>query len=72
MSSHHSKKWLNSHHDQVDAGRTRQLERQAERLERFLAGREEAQSEYRCMLIFGFICFAYTTLATALYLGYVI
>lgn len=72
MSSHHPRKWFNLHHEQVNAGRVRRLERQAERLRHFLSGREEARFEYQCMLIFGFICFAYTMIATAVYTGYVI
>ena len=72
MSSHHSQKFFNLHYDQVEAGRARRLQRKAERLQDFLTGREEARLEYRCMLVFGFICFAYTMIATAVYLGYII
>ena len=72
MSSHHSKKFFNLHHDQVNAGRAKRLERQIERLQGFLSGREEARLEYNCILVFGFICFAYTMIATAVYLGYII
>ena len=72
MSSHHSQKFFNLHHDQVNAGQARRQERQAERLQSFLSGRKETRFEYRCVLIFGFICFAYTMIATAVYLGYII
>lgn len=72
MSSHHSQKFFNLYHDQVNAGRAKRLQRQAERLQGFLSGREEARFEYRCMLVFGFIWFSYMNLATAVYLGYII
>ena len=72
MSSHHSQKCVNLHHAQVNAGRARRLQYQADRLKGFLIGREEARFDYSCMLVFGFICFSYTTLATAVYMGYII
>lgn len=72
MSSHHSQRCFNLHHDQVSAGKVRRLQRQAERLQGFLVSRAEAHFEYNCMLVFGFICFAYTMFASAVYLGYII
>lgn len=72
MSSHHSQKFFNLHHDQVNAGRARGLQHQTDKLQRFLSGREEARFEYRCMLVFGFIWFSYMNLATAVYLGYIL
>jgi len=72
MSSHHSQEYFNLHHDQVNAGRARRLQRQAERLHSFLTMRKQLRLEYNCMLSFGFICFAYTMLATPFYLRYVL
>lgn len=72
MSSHHKQRFFNLHHDQVNAGHLRKMERQAARLQRFLTGREEAQLEYRWMQIFGFICFAYMQFATVAYMWYIL
>lgn len=72
MSSHHSQRNINLHHDQVSAGRARRLQRQANKLQCFLTGREEARFDYKCMLVFSFICFAYIEIATAVYLGYIL
>ena len=72
MSSHHSQRAFNLHHDQVAAGRVRRLQRQTDRLQRYLAGREEARAEYQCMLVFGFIGFAYIMLMTAAYMEYIL
>lgn len=72
MSSHHSQEYTNRHHDQVNAGKARRLQHQAERLQGFLAMRKQLRLEYNCVLVFGFICFAYTQIATAVYLGYII
>ena len=71
MSNHHSQKSINLHHGQVSAGRGRRQQRQDARLQNFLSLREQLRLEYNFMLACGFICFAYTTLATAVYLGYV-
>lgn len=60
------------HHDQVNAGRAKRLQRQTDRLQNFLTGREEARFDYKCILVFSFICFAYTMIATVAYLGYII
>jgi len=67
MSSHHSQKFFNTHHDQVTAGKARRLQYQAERLEHYLTTRKQLRMEYNFMLVCGFICFAYTVLATPLY-----
>lgn len=72
MSSHHSQKTIKLHHDQVNAGRARRVQRQIDRTFKYLAGREEARMEYRYMQGFGFLCFAYTMLATAIYLGWIL
>ena len=72
MSSHCSQRNMNLHHNQVDAGRARRLQRQADRLQCFLSGREEARFDYKCVLAFSFICFAYTMIATVAYLGYIL
>lgn len=72
MSCHHSQKSINLHHDQVNARRNRQFQRQAERLQSFLNGREEARFEYNCVLVFGFIYFSYISIASAIYTGYIL
>ena len=72
MSSHNTQKFFNLHHDQVNAGRARRLQCQANRLQCFLNDRAEARFDYKCMLGFSFICFAYTMIATAAYLGYIL
>ena len=72
MSSHHSEKCFNLHHNQVNAGKARREQRQVERLRSFLEGREQLKMEYNCMLGIGFICFAYTILATAVYLPWLV
>jgi len=72
MASHHTQRFFNLHHDQIAASRIRRLQRQIDRTRRYLAEREEARMEYHCMLVFGFISFAYTMLATALYLDYLL
>jgi len=72
MSSHHSQECFNLHHSQVNAGKARRLQHQAERLHSFLTVRKQLRLEYNCVLVFSFICFAYTMLATSVYLGYII
>ncbi len=72
MSSHHSQECFNLHHDQVNAGKARREQRQWNRLQNFLELREQLKMEYNCVLVFSFICFAYTMIATSVYLGYII
>ena len=72
MSSHHSQKFFSLHHYQVNNGRARQLQRQAERLQCFLTGRAEARAEYNCVLVLSFIWFSYMNIGTAVYLGYIV
>ena len=72
MSNHYSQRSINLHHQQVNTGRARRLHHQANRLQRFLDGREEARFDYKCILVFSFICFAYTMIATVAYLGYIL
>ena len=72
MSSHHSQKSINLHHEQVAAGRDRGLRRQANRVQNFLVMRSRLRFEYNFTLVCGFVLFAYTTLATALYTGRII
>lgn len=72
MSSHHSQRWFNLHHNQVNAGRERRGQRQWERHENYMATRGEARREYGFMLCCGFICFAYIMFAIPAYLGYVL
>jgi len=69
MSCHRSQRSINLHHDQVNAGRTRHWQRQVDRAQDFLSTREQLRLEYDSMLVCGFICFAYTAIATAVYLG---
>lgn len=68
MSSHHSQEYFNLHHDQVNASKARREQRQMDRLHNFLEMRKQLRAEYNCMLGIGFICFAYTMFATAVYL----
>jgi len=72
MSSHHSQKAINLHHNQVSAGRVRRLQRQEERMQNYLGMRKQLRMEYNFMLVCGFICFAYTMIATAVYTGYIL
>ena len=72
MSSHHSEQFFNLHHDQVNTGKARQLQRHLDRLQNFLETRKQLRMEHNCMLGFGFICFAYIMLATPFYLMHVL
>lgn len=72
MSSHRSQRCTNLHHNQVNMGKARRVQHQIDRLQNFLEMRKELKMEYDCMLSFGFICFAYTMIATSIYLGYII
>lgn len=72
MSSHHSEECFNLHHDQVNASKARKLKHHTERLQNFLGMRKQLRMEYDCMRSFGFVCFAYTMLATPVYLKYVL
>ncbi len=72
MSCHHSQKTINRHHDQVNAGRIRKQQRQEDRHQRYLAIRDEATITNQLVTAFAFICFAYTAIASAVYLGYLI
>lgn len=72
MSSHHSQGSINLHHDQVTAGKARRLQRQADRRSAFLAMREQFRFEHNFVLVMEFICFAYTAIATSVYMGYII
>lgn len=72
MSCHHSQKSINLHHKQVNAGQARREQHQDEREYNFLAIRKQLRSEYNFMLVCGFICCAYTLIATAVYTGYIL
>ena len=72
MSSHRSQRSIHLHHDQVNAGKLRRQQRQEERQQRYLVMRHEARLEYGFMLSLGFVCFAYTMIATAVYLRFVL
>jgi len=72
LSSHHSQKAMNLHHQQVSAGKERRKEKQAERLQRYLNQRKEAIWQYNFALFMTYLAFAYSQLATSLYLGYIL
>ncbi len=72
MSNHHSNKSINLHHNQVNAGRERRQQRQADRVSGFLTRRHEARMENLCVIGLTFICSSYTMIATAVYLGYIL
>ena len=72
MSSHHSRKAINLHYDQIAAGRARRLQRQAERLQGFLSRRGQLRAEYNLTLLCSFLCFSYMTLAMPFILRQVI
>jgi len=72
MSSHHSRKAINLHHDQVTAGKNRRLRCQVDRLQGYLSRRKQFHFEHNFVLASGFICFAYMALATPFYLKYVL
>ncbi len=72
MSSHRSQGSINLHHDQVTAGKARRLQRQADRKGGFLAMRKQLRFEHNYILVMGFICFAYTAIATSVYMWYII
>jgi len=71
MSNHHTQKAINLHHRQVNAGRERKLQHRLERLSIYWLKREEGEANVKMASIFGFICFAYSMIATAAYLGYI-
>ena len=71
MSNHHTQKAINLHHRQVNAGRQRRENRRLERLSIYWMKREEGEVNVKTTSIFGFICFAYSMIATATYLGYI-
>ncbi len=72
MSSHHSQKSVNLHHDQIAAGKARRLQRQSDRLYNFLEMKRQFRMGQNCTLVFSFICFAYLPLATAAYMWYIV
>lgn len=72
MSSHHSQKSINLHHQQLSGGRDRRTQKQIERQARYIAGGKEALRKYNIALIFGFGWFAYTQFATLAYLWYIL
>jgi len=72
MASHHSQRFFNLHHDQVNAGKARRLQRQTDRAQNFMALRGQARFEYNFTLVCGFVCSAYMIIIPAVYLGYII
>ena len=72
MSNHHSQKSINLHHEQVNAGKERRQRRQDEHLTDYLLRRAEAM---RCQLFavaLGVVCFGYSMVASAVWLGYIL
>ena len=72
MSSHHSQKSINLHHQQISGGRDRRTQKQIERQARYIAAGKEALRRYNTVLCFGFIWFAYTQFAIPAYLWYIL
>ena len=74
MSSHHSQKFFDLHHQQVGAGRERRRSRSLGRFRSFLVSRNliraEVRRDYYICLGFSFLCFLYITFLTLSYLGY--
>ena len=71
MSNHHTQKAINLHHRQVNAGRERKENRRLDRFSVYWLKREKGEANVRTASIFGFICFAYSMIATATYMGYI-
>ena len=72
MSSHHTQRCLNLHHDQVNAGKAKRAQRQVDRVRAFLEERQQSQAEGRCVQGFSVLCSLYTLLATATYLRFLV
>jgi len=72
LSSHHSQEAINLHHEQVNAGKERKLQRQIDKQQRYLTLRNEARGNYNAVLCIAFVWFAYMQIATAVYLGYIL
>ena len=76
MSSHHSQKFFNLHHRQVEGGRERKRFRFLERLELFKEQRGSIQAEvkrdYLIGLAFTCLCSLYIVIACAVYLNWIL
>ena len=72
MSSHHTQKAINLHHQQVSGGRDRRTQKQIDRQARYIAGGKAALRQYNIALCFGFGWFAYMQFAIPAYLWYVL
>ena len=72
MSSHHSQKAIGLHHSQVQGGKDRREQDQADRVGKYTEAVRQHRFERNFQLVCGFICFAYTLFATAAYTGYII
>ena len=72
MSNHHSRESINLHHSQVNEGKGRHEQRQVDRIQHYLEKSSEAWNDYKGMLAFGCLGVAYTTIGTAVYLGYIL
>ncbi len=74
MSSHHSKRFFNLHHQQVTEAKERHQSRYEERLSSFLFGRSliqaKVQSDFFCVAAFTILCFVYINMASIAYLSY--
>ena len=75
MSSHHSQKFYDLHHQQVGAGRERRRARFRERLESFREQRGAIRAgiarDYLCVASFAFLCFVYIAFSIPAYLNYI-
>lgn len=72
MSSHHTQKFFNLYHEQIDDRRQRQMTRDQARQERYLSHSHDALLHYNYVRLLVFIMFAYCGIASALYTGYVL
>jgi len=75
MSSHHSQRFFNLHHQQVAGGRRRKQERIQERLGFFIEQRTILQAEarytYLCGLFFSYLTFVYMAGISVVYSVYI-
>ena len=76
MSSHHSQKFFNLHHQQVASGRERKRSRFLERLELFKEQRGSIKAEvrrgYLIGLFFTCLCSLYIVVACAVYVNHIL
>lgn len=70
MSSHHTKKAINLHHDQVNKGKLRKMQRHIDRITLFLNKGERARLEYNLIRVLVFWGFVYMMAVTLVFLWY--